>query len=71
MIRTCQKVSEASIAINEQTHNGQQSAIEELEEQARWLSNAEHNVNTIWAAIEWVEVMMMHMAQSLQAQSLQ
>ena len=71
MARTCQQVSEASAAVNEQTHNGWHSAIDEVEEQARWLSDVEHNVDTMRAAMERVEAMMMHMAQSLQAQPLQ
>ena len=37
----------------------------------RRLSNVEHNVDTMRAAMERVEAMIMHMAQSLQAQPLQ
>ena len=47
MARTRQKVLRASATINEQIHNGRQSAIDEVEEQARRLSNVEHNVNTM------------------------
>ena len=41
MVRTCQQVSEASVAVNNQTHNERHSAIDEVEEQARRLSNVE------------------------------
>ena len=70
MARTRQQILGASVVVNEQTHNGRQSAIDEVEEQARQLYNVEHNVNTMRAAIERVEVMMMHMGQSLQDQPL-
>ena len=71
MARTRQLVSGASAAVNEQTHNGRQSAIDEVEEQAQWSSKVKHNVNTMWAMTERVKAMMMHMAQSLQAQPLE
>ena len=71
MARTHQQVTGASTAVNEQTHNGQYSAIDEVEEQAWPLSNVEQNVNTMRAAMEPVEAMMMNMAQSLQTQPLQ
>ena len=45
--------------------------IDDVEEQAIQLSNVEQNVDTMQATMERVEAMMMHMAQSLQAQSLQ
>ena len=61
----------ASTVINEQTHNGQQSALDEVEEQARQLSSVEQNVDTIRAAIEQMEAMIMHMTQSLRAQPTQ
>ena len=61
MARTRQQVSRASTAINEQTHNGRHSAIDEVEEQARQLSNVEQNVNIMRAVMEPVETMMMHM----------
>ena len=57
-----QHVSGASTAINEQTHNGRKLAIDEVEEQARLLSKIEQNVDIMQASIEWVEVIMMHMA---------
>ena len=65
MTITHQQVSGALVVVNEQTHNGGQSTIDEVEEQARRLSNVEHNVDTMRAAMER---MMMHMAQSLRAQ---
>ena len=71
MERAHQQVSEASIAVNEQTHNRQHSAIDEVEEQVRRLSNMEQNIDTIRAAIERVEAMMIYMAQSLQVKVLQ
>ena len=33
-----------------------------VEEQARQLSNVEQNIDTMWATMERVEAMMMHMA---------
>ena len=57
----------ALATVNEQTHNGRQSALDEVEEQARRLSNVEQNVDTMRVAMERVEAMMMRMAQSLQA----
>ena len=65
MARTRQQVSRTSAAINELTHNGRHSTINEVEEQARRLSNVEQNVDTMRAVMELVEAMMMHMAQSL------
>ena len=41
MARTRQQVLGTSAAANKQTHNGQHSAVKEVEEQARRLSNAE------------------------------
>ena len=45
MAKTHQHVSRASAAVNKQAHTGRQSALDEVEEQARWLSNVEHNVD--------------------------
>ena len=55
MARTHQQVSGALTSINEQTHNGWQLAIDEVEEQARRLSIVEQNVDAMRAAMEWVE----------------
>ena len=71
MTRTRQQISEASAAVNEQTHNRQQSALDEVEEQAQRLSSVEQNVDTMQAAMEGMEAMMMHMTQSLRAQPTQ
>ena len=68
MARTRQQVSGASSTINVQMHNGRQSAIDEVEEQARWLFNIEQNVDTMRATIKRVEATMMRMEQSLRAQ---
>ena len=69
MVRTRQKVSGTSTAANEQTHNKWYSAIDKVEEQARRLSNVEQNIDTMQAAMEWVEAMMMQMAQNLYSQA--
>ena len=68
MTRTHQQVLGASATVNEQMHNGRQPAINEVEEEARQLTNTEQNVDTMRVAMEWVEAIMMHMAQSLRAQ---
>ena len=47
MARTHQQVSGASAAVNKQTHNGRQSAVDEVEEHARQLSNVEPNIDTM------------------------
>ena len=65
MARTRQQVLGAWAAVNEQTHTGQQSTLDDVKEQARRLSNVEQNMNTMRATMEQVEAMMMHMAQSL------
>ena len=46
-------------------------AIDDVEEQARLLSNVEKNIDTMQVSMEQVEAMMMYMAQSLQVQPLQ
>ena len=71
MARTHQQVSGAFVSVNEQTHNGRHSAINEVKKQARQLSNVEHNINTMRVAMEPVETMIIHMTQNLQAQPLQ
>ena len=70
MARIPQQVSRAFVTINERTHNGWHSTIDEVEEQARWLYNVEQNINIVWTAMKQVKAMMMHMAQSLQGQPL-
>ena len=68
MARTRQQVLGALVMANDQMHNGWHLAIVEVEEQAQWLTNVEHNVDIMKIVIERVEAMMMHMAQSLWAQ---
>ena len=71
MARTHQQVSRASATVNDQTNNRQHFALDEVEEQARQLSNVEQDVDTIWDAIERMEAMMMHITQSQKTQPLQ
>ena len=61
MARIDQQGLGPSVAINKQTHNEWHLAIDEVEKQARRLYNVEQNVDTIQAAMEQVEAMMMHM----------
>ena len=65
MARSRQQVSWVSTVVNEQTHEGRQSTIDEVEEQARHLSNVKQNIDTMRAAVEHVETIMMHIAQGL------
>ena len=62
MVRTRQQVLGTSTAINEQIHNGWHLAIDEVEEQAQWLTNVKQNVDSMQAAMEQVDAMMMHIA---------
>ena len=56
MAKICQQVAETSIPVNEQTqeqtHNGRQFTIGEVEEHARQLAYVEQNVDTMWAVVE-------------------
>ena len=61
---TRQQISGAPATVSDQLHNGRQLVAVDVDDQARWLTKVEQNMDTMIVMMERVDAMMMHMAQN-------